>query len=227
MGEPLQDTSGDGGLLKIIQEAKSMTDDGDESSKVVNGRLYGELGGIAKQLSEVMQTMNSLGDPLQETAQELPGAADQLADIRRLTEEGTHRVLGFTEDVMEHRDEMAEHVMALEEEINTNFPTHHKMVERIGKVHLLLNQDKKILMDLLGSLEFQDLAAQRLKKTATALQELQSKILQLMVVFGITLNGETMTNNKKEVLSEFQTASSNNETLDQSLVDNILKEFGF
>ena len=226
MGDAKQAGAGEDNLLKLIQDAKSLTDDSDLTTKV-NGRLYGELGDLVKYLNGMMKTVESVGSPMSTAIQELPNATDQLADVSRLTEEGTHRVLTYAEQMMQHHDQMSGNVGSLEKEIAENFPQREVLHKQVSEMGLLLDQDKKLLMDLMGALEFQDLAGQRLKKIGTVLQELQSRILKLMVVFGVTVQGTAMTTHKKEVLNELEEASAKSESLNQNLVDNILKEFGF
>lgn len=226
MEETAHPSSEESSLLRLIQGAKSLTDDKDYA-RMVNGRLYGELGGVVKHLNDMLKAIESVKAPIHSTVQDLPEAVHQLDDVTRLTEEGTHRVLEHAEQVLSHRDQIANRVDALEKAVSENFPSRENLKEQTRAIHGMLEEDKKVLMDLVGALEFQDLAGQRLKKMEAALQEIQARILQLVVVFGLTLQGEAITSDKREVLNELQEASAKHERLNQGLVDNILKEFGF
>lgn len=101
------------------------------------------------------------------------------------------------------------------------------MVRQHIVISSLSDDNKKILVDIVFALGFQDLTAQRLRKIETAMQEVQSRILKLIITFGGKVGGNTVTVDKQEAMLTELSESSKTERLEQGLVDDILKEFGF
>lgn len=243
MGLPAEVYSEDDDLLKLMRDAKSMTDD-DKYVTKVNGRMYGELGGLAKSLNRMVQTLESIERPMQTTAGELPIAADQLADLTKFTEEAAHRILGYTEQVLANHDTMAADLAALKRAMDAASPDgsqrstvtldgnqrstvtldRARLERHASDLESRVGENRKILMDLITAMEFQDLTGQRLKKIATGIREIQSRLLRLLIVFGLKdQNGGA--ERQEALLSQLEASSKT--TLNQNVVDNILQEFGF
>lgn len=90
-----------------------------------------------------------------------------------------------------------------------------------------LTQDDKRLIDIMTSLSFQDLVAQRVKKLTTIVHEVERKLLELVVVFG--LKKEDASPDVKTEATDMlkQLEASNSSSMKQNLVDDILGKFGF
>ena len=98
--------------------------------------------------------------------------------------------------------------------------------QRIAAITDLLSSDDKRLMDIMTALSFQDLVAQRIKKIITILDDVEHKLLQMVVVFGAKQNGAPDANGKADqMLKELEASRST--ALKQDLVDDILGQFGF
>ena len=213
-------------LRELIRAAQSMAGDPHFVTQV-NGRIYGELGSLAKHLNTVMKRLEAVERPAEEAIHGIPQATDQLSDITKLTEEGTHRVMEYTETAMDNHDRMIHDLKALKQSLPPDVLDHHDVKEKVAALGLLLQDNKKILMDLFTALEFQDLAAQRVKKIRAELQEVESRVLKLIVAMGVDMRGKPMAADKQQSLLTELEASTKAERLDQRLVDDILKEFGF
>ena len=90
-----------------------------------------------------------------------------------------------------------------------------------------LAQDESRLLDISVALSFQDLVAQRVKKLVTILEDIQHKLLKLVVVFGLQQDQSKVEKDGRghEMLKQLE--ASNKTSLEQNLVDDILGEFGF
>jgi chemotaxis regulatin CheY-phosphate phosphatase CheZ len=213
-------------LRDLIKAAQSMAGDPHFVTQV-NGRIYGELGSLAKHLNTIMKRLEAVELPVEEAVQGIPQATHQLADITKLTEEGTHRVMEYTETVMDNHDLMIHDLKALKQNLPPDILDHHDVKEKVAALDHLLQDNRKILLDLFTALEFQDLAAQRVKKIRAELQEVESRVLKLVVAMGLDMRGKSMAAEKQQGLLNELEASTKAERLDQRLVDDILKEFGF
>ena len=92
-----------------------------------------------------------------------------------------------------------------------------------------MGKDEARLLDISVALSFQDLVAQRVKKLVTILEDVQHKLLKLVVIFGLKQEQENAKAEHEgrghEMLKQLE--ASNKTAMDQNLVDDILGEFGF
>ena len=87
--------------------------------------------------------------------------------------------------------------------------------------------DDKRLLDIMTALSFQDLVAQSVNKLVTILQEVEHKLLQLVVVFGPYQKQAAKQEQDKASQMLKQLEATKNTSMDQDLADEILKQFGF
>lgn len=189
-----------------------------------NRKLYGELGELTRYIENTMRQLRCVDVPVEETTAQLPQASEHLSDLAKLTEEGTHRVMELTEELQDNRRLVTQSLT----ELRTLQPgsPHGTQAERIAAITALLVTDDKRLMDIMTALSFQDLVAQRIKKIITILDDVEHKLLQMVVVFGSKQNGAQNANGKADqMLKELEASRST--ALKQDLVDDILGQFGF
>lgn len=207
-------------LQDLLKTAKSMASDESQFVRRTNGRLYGEIGELAKYLTEMMKKLGAAELSMGQTAEDIPKTSDQLDEIIRLTEEGTHRVMGHAEDVMNNQTILIQQIDALKGE--KPLPA-----EKVDEMKKLVEGNQKKMMDLFTSLEFQDIAGQRLQKVASLMKEIQGRIVKLVVTFGLESKQPNGSKDKQKVLLKELDELTSAERLDQNLIDDILGEFGF
>ena len=183
--------------------------------------IYDELGELTKYVEMMTRTIGDMEVPVASTSDQLPDATAHLGELAKITEEGTHKVMAITEEMTESR-----------KEIKKLFQDMTAKQVRIGAVSVkhiteLLDADETRITNITVALGFQDIVAQRVAKLVTVLDEVQHKLLKLVVVFGLQ-------NKKKDTKKEGrgyemleQLEASKNTSLKQDLVDDILSEFGF
>ena len=213
----------DENIHQMVKDAQAITGDGKE----VNGRLYGELGELAKYLNSIMKKVEKTEASMNSTTLDIPTVTVDISEVKRLTEEGTHRVLGFSESIQNKQDQMKSLIAGLREELKSETLNKARIEKGVQEVDAILEENDTALMDLVLALEFQDLVGQKLKKIASVLNEVQGRIMQLLVAFGSRTNGELITLDQQESLLRELRAKTQSETLNQALVDNILEECGF
>lgn len=221
MGEAAENQN----LQRLINAARAVTDGG--LKKGVNAELYKEIGDLAKYLNEMFQTLQSAESDMQEASAQIPFGREQLSDVNQFTEEATHRILAYAEKAIGNQNLLVSSVEFLKTMAASGSMDLVKTREHLDRISSLSGDNKKILVDIVFALGFQDLAAQRLRKIETALQEVQSRILKLIITFGIKVGSNTVTVDKQEAMLTELSESSKTERLEQGLVDDILKEFGF
>ena len=188
-----------------------------------NRQLYGELGELTRYIENTMRQLRCVDVPVEDTTSQLPQASEHLSDLAKLTEEGTHRVMELTEELQDNRKLVTQ---SLTELGTLPAGSGGMQFDRIAAIAALLAADDKRLMDIMTALSFQDLVAQRIKKIITILDDVEHKLLQMVVVFGANQNGAPAANGKADqMLKELEASRST--ALKQDLVDDILGQFGF
>ena len=181
-----------------------------------------ELSELTKYVEMITSTIRDMESPVTTTSDQLPQATAHLNDLAKMTEEGTHRVLTLTEAIETNRGAIHGALEHLKEKLGGEHATD------VEKVVELLKADERRLMDIHVALSFQDLVAQRVAKLVTILNEVQHKLLKLVVIFGVKQKkdgGQTKDGGRaNEMLRQLQ--SSKTTALEQDLVDDILSEFG-
>jgi chemotaxis protein CheZ len=190
-----------------------------------NVKLYAELGELARYLESAMRKVSEIGAPLASDNAALPQATAHLLDLNKMTEEGTLEVMRLTEMIQDNHaraaKELAVVVSALEAVDSRALAAHLRMIAQE------LAQDDKHLMDIMTALSFQDLVAQRVKKLVTIVEDVQCKLVELVVVFGLEQEAAVPETKGKagEMLRQLEASKST--AIKQDLADELLSEFGF
>jgi len=217
--------AGNQNLHDLINAARAVTDG--RLKKGVNAELYKEIGELAKYLNEMFRTVQSAESDIQEVSAQLPFERGELSDLTQFTEKATHQILAYAEKAIENQRLLTPSMEFLKTMADSGSVDPVKTREHVDRIASLLGDNKKILIDIVYSLGFQDLTAQRLWKIERAMQEVQSRILKLIVTFGVKVDGNAVAADKQKAMLTELSDSSKTDCLEQGLVDDILKEFGF
>ena len=200
----------------------SKKDESHESEEAEHS-IYDELGELTKYVEMMTRTIGEMEVPVTSTSDQLPQATAHLDELAKLTEEGTHKVMSITEEMTVSREKIKQ----LLTEMSTAQGT--KSSSQVEEILTLLEADETRLTNINVALSFQDLVAQRVAKLVTVLDEVQHKLLKLVVVFGLQNKKPQEKANKEgrgyEMLQQLEASKST--ALKQNLVDDILSEFGF
>ena len=190
-----------------------------------NVKLYDELGELARYLESAMRKVSEIGAPLASNSAQLPQAAAHLLDLNKMTEEGTMEVMRLTEIIQDTRARAVKEMVAIVSTLEA--VDCRTLAARLGKTTHELAQDDKHLMDIMTALSFQDLVAQRVKKLVTVIEDVQCKLVELVVVFGLKEERATPETQGKagEMLRQLEASKST--SIKQDLADELLSEFGF
>ncbi|MEK7306249.1 MAG: protein phosphatase CheZ, partial [Nitrospirota bacterium] len=131
-----------------------------------------------------------------------------------------NRIMELTEKVLDNHDLISsgiERVKSSDRLDKTN----------IGELGKLVSDNKESLIEIITCLSFQDLTGQKINKIMEMMRDVESKILELIVTFGLKANNEkaSMDEATSPLLNELKKPVSDD--LKQDLVDDMLKKFGF
>jgi len=188
-------------------------------------KLYAELGELARFVENAMRKLAEIGQPMLNSSAQLPQAATHLQDLNKMTEEGTHEVMRLTEIIQDSQTCLQKDLAKAKDVLLAmDCPS---MAERLKLAGDALAENDKHLVEIMTALSFQDLVAQRVKKLVTILDDVQRKLMELVVVFGIEHNGHAPVPAGKadEMLKQLE--ASKTTAIKQDLADEILSEFGF
>ncbi len=196
------------------EKSSGATDESDQS-------IIDELAELTKYVEMITRTIGDMKVPLASTSEQLPEATAHLKDLAKTTEEGTHKVMAITEEMCESQDQIKKLLQGLPK------MSEDEVTASVNSITKLLDADDTRITNITVALGFQDIVAQRVAKLVTVLDDVQHKLLKLVLVFGLQ---EKDKNSKKEgrgyeMLEQLE--ASKNTALKQDLVDDILSEFGF
>jgi chemotaxis protein CheZ len=186
---------------------------------------YAELGELARFVEHTIRALSQASEPLASTSASLPAATSHLNDLNKMTEDGTLEVMRLTEMIQDNRGRTRKELGAIIETLEAGDCT--TLAKRLQMAGNGLAQDDKLLTEIMTALSFQDLVAQRVKKLGGILNDVQDKLMELVVVFGIQedVNGDAVTGKTGELLKQLE--ASKTTAVKQNVADEILAQFGF
>lgn len=187
--------------------------------------LYRQVIEVSRYIDSTMRTVSQFAPPPGTPWGSLPQVSAQLSDLTRLTEEGTHQVMGLTEEIQDGHAAVEKALSALAAKLS-EAKADQALKDQVGAIKQMLAAEDKRLMDIMTALSFQDLVGQRVKKILVILEDVQRKLLEMIVMFGQGPTGEKREDGRSgQMLKELE--ASRCTALKQDLVDDILGQFGF
>jgi chemotaxis protein CheZ len=188
-------------------------------------KLYEELGALARFVDNARNAISVASPQIISSSTQLPTAASHLSDLSKMTEDGTLEVMRLTEMMQDSHGQIAKDLSAIVEVLRAMDCV--TLVGRLGNVTSVLAQDDKYLMEIMTALSFQDLVAQRVKKLVTILDDVQGKLMELVVVFGLQESPEAASEagTAGDLLKQLE--ESKTTAMKQKVADDILAQFGF
>ena len=195
--------------------------DDDMDTENPDTALYDKLGELTRFIDKTIKTISQFSAPMSATTEQLPDATTHLRDLRKLTEEGTHKVMQLVETVEDNRTRVFAQMDALAQHLTGDESA------ALASIRAALKKDDKPLIDIITVLSFQDLVAQRVNKLVTIVEEVEHKLLELVVVFGPYTKGAGKEESGKAAEMLKQLEASKSTSMNQDVADEILKQFGF
>lgn len=198
----------------------------EQEDKAPDTKLYEELGELARFIDTTMKTLSEFSTPVSTSTEQLPQALTHLTNLKTMTEQGTHRVMLEVEAIQDNHLKLIGMIKDLTLALQKQ-QTPPALLQQLQAVAGAVNADDKRLLDIMTALSFQDLVAQSVNKLVTILQEVEHKLLQLVVVFGPYQKQAAKKEQDKASEMLKQLEATKNTSMNQDLADEILKQFGF
>lgn len=188
-------------------------------------QLYEKLKELTSFIDKTITTISQFATPMSATAEQLPAASTHLKEVRKMTEEGTHKVMQLVEVIETNRKQVNSQFEALLSGLASSDAGAN--TAKIAAIRKALSQDEKPLVDIVTALAFQDLVAQRVNKLVTIIDVIEEKLKELVVIFGPYTKGAGKAEMSRAAEMLKQLEASNSTAIDQNLADEILKQYGF
>jgi chemotaxis protein CheZ len=189
-------------------------------------QLFTKIGELARYLDETMRRLKTLENPLANSTNQLPNASETLTELTRMAEEGTHTIMELTEGLLNNHRQFHTGLTAIQTALSNDSSDHTDILGKIGGMADLAASNQKSLMDIITALSFQDLTGQRIAKVVGVLDEVQSRLVELVVVFGLQGAPQEADKGRAAVLLK-ELGATKTTSIKQDVVDDLLKEFGF
>lgn len=207
-------------------KAQNALSEEEPAEKTPDTKLYEELGELARFIDTTMKTLSEFSAPVSTSTEQLPQAQTHLLNLKTQTEQGTHRVMLEVEAIQDNHVQINRIMKELSQALQqAKVPP--ALMQQMHTLGQALGQDDKRLLDIMTALSFQDLVAQSVNKLVTILDEVEHKLLQLVVVFGPYQKQVAKADQGKASEMLKQLEATKNTSMDQDLADEILKQFGF
>ncbi|GAB1724332.1 MAG: hypothetical protein GDA65_10530 [Nitrospira sp. CR1.1] len=201
-------------------------DEDETTEKAPDTKLYEELGELARFIDTTMKTLSEFSAPVSTSTEQLPQALTHLTNLKTMTEQGTHRVLLEVEAIQDNHLKLSGMIKDLTIALQ-KIQAAPALLQQMQAIGSSIGADDKRLLDIMTALSFQDLVAQSVNKLVTILQEVEHKLLQLVVVFGPYQKQAAKNEQDKASQMLKQLEATKNTSMNQDLADEILKQFGF
>jgi len=213
----------------LIRAARGIVEG--DLQKGVDAKLSDELSKLAKYLQAISKKLQVAESDIQTASSQIPYGTDQLQGVTRFTEEEVHRVLSIVEKVIDSHDTLSNKWELLKSNAQMEIVQRPALKRQADEIGSTLRDEKKMLMDLLTALSFQDVAAQWLKKISSDMTHVQSRIKRLNTSLSVKGKESSPPTSPKEAMVEADfvktgNRSSSDTKLAQTDVDKLLKEYG-
>lgn len=219
----------DNNIRGLIRAARGILEG--DLKKEADQKLSDELGKLAKYLQAISRKLQAAESDIETASSQIPYGADQIHGVTRFTEEEVHRVLGIVEKVIESHDALANKWESLKADSQVEMLQRPALKRQVDEIGSTLRDEKKMLMDLITALSFQDVAAQWLKKISSDMTNVQSRIKRLNSSLNVKgKEGASPTSSKETDWGANMIKTGNRfagaDKMGQTDVDNILKDYG-
>lgn len=208
----------DPSLKTIVQTVKNITEGKWHSDLDVNAT--GMIGELAQYINKTLKNLRQLDQNLGQNVQDTPRAKSEVQAVIDHTEKATIKVLDRAEDILTSasgfRDDLS-NLRAADSDTDRE-QSLNDMDKRVG--HL-----EQTAYELINTMEFQDVTAQKIRSIMGCLEDIENRLLDLLIIFKIKEQGSAAEKENVALLKNLHNeefAESNK----QGLVDQLLAEFG-
>ncbi|UCC43325.1 MAG: protein phosphatase CheZ [Candidatus Zixiibacteriota bacterium] len=154
-----------------------------QATNNAQSKIQHEILELWKSVSGLVESFRLIRNPIQEFHRKVPQATDQLDKGTEQTEAVTHHMIDMVERITQRDEEIKGIIIEVKKEAETgNLDEVHNMLDKISQqVNTNLN-DTYTIMD---ALQFQDITSQQIDHAAALLEDIESKLQNIISVFDV------------------------------------------
>ena len=211
-------------VKEIIEVSKAMATG--DFTKEFKCELEGRLGTLAQYIDKTRKSLFEISPAIALAgSKEMPTASAQLSNLVGTIDEAANKLLDLTEEVVGHSDRMNSLVNELKGEIEKIPDVSPAAKGILMEMDVTNKAAKDDFLEMIASLSFQDFTGQKMKKVIFTLEEVEKKLLEFILLFGIKLDGGEEELKKEEMIEKLNDESKPLD-LKQDIVDEIFRDLG-
>ncbi len=190
--------------------------------------LIAQVGKTAREIQKILALSDSMLDTMKAMGTHLPATSGALQTVSRMTEEAAHKIL-----------EVLESSLSTNLEIRTRLSEASRnpssLSENVEMINTLLQEEEIRINQGFEAMVFQDLVGQNIKAMTGTLNDLEKKLLEILVEFSSPPSTEDSFQSHPSLKTPSIDPDAilelkgipNSTTVSQDAVDKLLSEFGF
>jgi chemotaxis protein CheZ len=186
-----------------------------EGGQMDDQELVKNLDRVARNIEVALKTLSEGKEPINASAAQLPMAKQYLADLKRMTEEGTHVVMDVTEALQDAQGRMRE--------LSQNWHGERSM----QAMHDIFMENETRFIQIYTALSFQDLVAQRIAALCNTLDDVEQKLVTVIKLFGVQTEAAVTGLDKSQAGLMLKRLDSARNALTQLVVDDVFDQYKY
>ncbi|MBI5599142.1 MAG: protein phosphatase CheZ [Deltaproteobacteria bacterium] len=204
--------------IKEILDVTRAVANGDFTSGVSPG-FDGALAELASHIEKIRKNLLAIDSGLRQSSEALPDASGHLMDINTTLLCAAESLMTLIEKVTVSHERTAALLGGLSTWLD-RLPDGKEGRAIVEELRSVNKETRGDLSEMFANISFQDLAGQKIKKMSGLIEGLETKVLEILIVFG---RGKKMGEEKRsEMLKGLKSSSG---ALRQGVVDGLLKDF--
>lgn len=170
-------------LLEVINATKAISEG--NFNKTLSTEVRGELADLVKYIDKTRKNLQKLNTAIPGGSEGIPQASSQLYEITRETEEAIQKVISIAERVIDKEELVSLKIKELMEAATARVVDVPAIIRIAGEIKEVHGRNRTDLIEIVTALSFQDVIAQKMRKTVALVQNIEVRMLEFHVSFGI------------------------------------------
>jgi chemotaxis regulatin CheY-phosphate phosphatase CheZ len=189
----------------------------DDSAK----NIHSELRHLADSISQIIKGIRVAQEPIAESRNKMPQAAEQLERVSQQTATATHRVLDMVEAITGREGEIETQVKELRRVLPSTYFRNNSRVKRIiDGIRASASANQNDAYAIMDALQFQDITSQQVDHAISLLEQVENRLKDVLIGLQLDVGPDTDTKRKERAYDP--NARFSNDPNEQSEVDKLL-----
>jgi len=145
------------------------------------GKMQYKIASLATSVNEILENFNQLREPIIESRDCVPQATKQIDRISQQTEAAASRMLDRVEGISRREEEMMHGLGTLKEQLRRNDTAGADAL--IDELYAKAKESGNDAFTIIEALQFQDITAQQMDHAASMLEDLGSRLGEILALF--------------------------------------------